>query len=78
MIPVHHRYIAMVRPGRRGGRGALPGRPASVEEEHMSFVTTQPEMLAWATENLQGVHPGGPTAIFNATQYRVSMNHRGR
>jgi hypothetical protein len=56
------------------------------EEEHMSLVTTQPEMLAWATENLQGVHRDAPTAIFNATQpanqpvegQRIAQSHRGR
>jgi hypothetical protein len=52
----------------------------------MSFVTTQPEMLAWATENLQGVHRDAPTAIFNATQpanqpvegQRIAQSRRGR
>jgi hypothetical protein len=34
----------------------------------MSFVTTQPEMLASAIENLQGVRRDAPTAILNATQ----------
>jgi hypothetical protein len=34
----------------------------------MSLVTTQPEMLASAIENLQGVRGDAPTAILNATQ----------
>ncbi len=52
----------------------------------MSFVTTQREMLAWATENLQGVHRDAPTAILNATQpanqpverQRIGQSRRGR
>jgi hypothetical protein len=52
----------------------------------MSFVTTEPEVLAWATENLQGVHRGAPAAIFDATQpanqpvegQRIAQSRRGR
>src|SRR5271156_1516268 len=53
---------------------------------HMSFVTTQPEMLAGATEKLQGVHQGAPTAMLDATQpanqpvegQRIAQSRRGR
>ena len=52
----------------------------------MSLVTTQPEMLAWATENLQVLHRDAPTAILNATQpanqpvegQRIVQTRRGR
>jgi hypothetical protein len=52
----------------------------------MSFVTTQPEMLAWATEKLQGVHRDAPTAMLDATQpanrpaegQRIAQSRRGR
>jgi hypothetical protein len=52
----------------------------------MSSVTTQPEMLAWATENLQGVQRHAPTAILKATRpanqpvsgQRISQLRRGR
>jgi hypothetical protein len=53
---------------------------------HMSFVTTQPEMLAWTTENLQGVHRHPPTAMLDATRpanqpfegQRIAQSRRGR
>jgi hypothetical protein len=52
----------------------------------MSSVTTQPEMLARATENLQVVHRDAPTAILNARQpanqpvegQRIAQTRRGR
>ena len=37
----------------------------------MSFVTTQPEMLAWATEKLQGVHRDAPSRRGRDTTNRI-------